>query len=71
MLNVNQRSPKFPEGKRNHIFKFRPCKVEDFTSHGMKFEKPEDAQKKIRHRICPDIDKTNPLFELVNGYANE
>ena len=68
VLNIKIRKP---EGSENTIKKFRPCTEKDFHNNGIVFESPIVRQKTLEHRICPDIDKNDEAWKVVNGYSNE
>ena len=68
VLNIQIRKP---SGYENVIKKFRPCVEEDFTKNKIQFKNQAVIQKKLEHRICPDIDKSDPVWKVVNDYSNE
>jgi hypothetical protein len=70
VLNIRIRESK-KATYRNYIKFFRPCKKEDFEQNGIDMSEESVALKILRHRICPDIEKDDPIFEVIGGYTNE
>jgi hypothetical protein len=67
VLNINVRST---SGSTDIFKNFRPCRREDFTRNKINMTNEEVAIKTIRHRICPDIEKDDKDWEVINGYSN-
>jgi hypothetical protein len=59
VLNVKTRKP---TETKNVIKFFRPCIARDFTDHGIDMSNLKLAAGKLHHRICPDIEKDDPIF---------
>jgi hypothetical protein len=68
VMNIRTRTP---EGNKDNIKFFRPCRIEDFTSNGIDMNDTKVALKKINHRLCPDFKKDDPDFAVINGFTNE
>jgi hypothetical protein len=65
-LNIRTRTP---ESTLDYQVKFRPCKRKDFEINDIAYEE-ELFERLLKHRVCPDIDKSNPAYEVLNTYTN-
>ena len=59
-------------GSTDINYNFMPCTKEDFAKNGIDMETDQKAaEKMLKHRVCPNINKTDPIWEVINSYSDE